>query len=346
MHGAPDSTSETRALDIRTSMHVQCAKLISRVTCRPATLSPAVVSSPCCGGPSGRPRRLARRSCSAVHRNCRHRAMTVAAARQDARLDQAFTLVGSGRVGTALAKLGSGSDKIIERGQPVDGPPGPIIVCTRNDDLQGVLDSTPKDRREDLVFIQNGMLQPWLDARGLGSNTQALVYFAVSKKGEAPIDGKTDANPEGLTAVTGKHAHAFAARLAHGNLSCKVLDQTQYKKSMLEKLIWICAVMLVGAKNGNIKVGEVEKDHKDELSTLISELTSAGEAELRVQLDGGVLERLLAYSRSVASFPTAVKEVPWRNGWFYDISLQAKQEHKDDPCPTHSAWLKDVGAVA
>lgn len=38
--------------------------------------------------------------------------------------------------------------KIIERGQPVEGPPGPIIVCTRNDDLQGVLDSTPKDRRE------------------------------------------------------------------------------------------------------------------------------------------------------------------------------------------------------
>ena len=54
-------------------------------------------------------------------------------------------------------------------------------------------------------------------------NVQALVYFAVSKKGETPIDGKTDANPEGLTAVTGKHAHAFAARLAAGDLSCKVL---------------------------------------------------------------------------------------------------------------------------
>lgn len=24
----------------------------------------------------------------------------------------------------------------------------------------------------DLVFIQNGMLQPWLDSRGLGDNTQ------------------------------------------------------------------------------------------------------------------------------------------------------------------------------
>lgn len=29
---------------------------------------------------------------------------------------------------------------------------------------------------------------------------QVLVYFAVAKKGEAPIDGKTDVNPEGLTA--------------------------------------------------------------------------------------------------------------------------------------------------
>ena len=38
--------------------------------------------------------------------------------------------------------------KIIERGHAVEGPPGPIIVCTRNNDLQGVLDSTSEDRRE------------------------------------------------------------------------------------------------------------------------------------------------------------------------------------------------------
>jgi len=28
------------------------------------------------------------------------------------------------------------------------------------------------DALADLVFIQNGMLQPWLDERGLGDNTQ------------------------------------------------------------------------------------------------------------------------------------------------------------------------------
>lgn len=37
----------------------------------------------------------------------------------------------------------------------------------------------------------------------------------------------------------GKHAEAFAARLAAGDLSCKVLGPEDYKKSMLEKLIWI-----------------------------------------------------------------------------------------------------------
>ena len=30
------------------------------------------------------------------------------------------------------------------------------------------------------------------------------------------------------------------------------------------------AVMLVGTKNGNISVGEVEKDHKDEVNSLFS----------------------------------------------------------------------------
>ena len=49
------------------------------------------------------------------------------------------------------------------------------------------------------------------------------MYFAVAKKGDPPTDGKTDVNPEGLTAAFGKHAQAVADRLAIGGLSCKVL---------------------------------------------------------------------------------------------------------------------------
>ena len=32
-------------------------------------------------------------------------------------------------------------------------------------------------RRSDLVFLQNGMITPWLHAVGLQDNTQALIYF-------------------------------------------------------------------------------------------------------------------------------------------------------------------------
>lgn len=46
-----------------------------------------------------------------------------------------------------------------------------------------------------------------------------------------------------------------------------------------------------------------------QVSLLISELAASGQAELGIQLDEGTVERLLAYSRSVADFPTAVKEV-------------------------------------
>ena len=54
------------------------------------------------------------------------------------------------------------------------------------------------------------------------SAAQVLVYFAVAKMGDKPQDGKTELNPEGLTAATGKHAQAVADLFAKGDLSCKV----------------------------------------------------------------------------------------------------------------------------
>jgi hypothetical protein len=85
-----------------------------------------------------------------------------------------------------------------------------------------VNDWVDADSLADLVFFQNGMLEPWFQSKGLGDADQVLAYFAVSKLGEPPTDGKTDTNPEGLTAAYGKWASAVAARLNAGGLSCKV----------------------------------------------------------------------------------------------------------------------------
>uniref|UniRef100_A0ACD5UH18 Uncharacterized protein n=1 Tax=Avena sativa TaxID=4498 RepID=A0ACD5UH18_AVESA len=261
---------------------------------------------------------------------------------------QPAVVVGAGRVGQALLGMGPlGGDVRVGRGEKVpDGAPsGPILVCTRNDDLDGVLEATPKSRWRDLVFFQNGMLEPWFESKGLVDANQVLAYFAVSKVGEPPVDGITDTNPEGLTAAFGNWAPAVAARLQNGGLTCKVLEKEAFQKQMLEKLIWISAFMLVGARHPGATVGVVEKEYLAEVASLIAELASAAGAERGLSFDEGIEERLCAYSRAVAHFPTAVKEFKWRNGWFYSLSEKALAEGKPDPCPLHTAWLKEIKVI-
>lgn len=282
---------------------------------------------------------------SVARRRQRHRVLRAVKAMASA-VAPAVIVGANGRVGDALAKLGPPEDVLLGRGEavPADAPPGcPILVCTRNDALEAVKDATPEGRRGDLVFLQNGMLQPWLDAQGLADATQVLVYFAVAKKGEPPTDGITDMAPEGLTAACGKHAGAVATRFKAGGLACHVLQPDAFKVAMLEKLIWISAFMLVGARNGGCTVGEVESTHKDEVCQLIDEL-AAGTAEAEgVSFTSDVAARLCAYARSVAHFPTAVKEFEWRNGYFYGITQQ--KQPAADPFPLHTKWLEEVGAV-
>ena len=182
---------------------------------------------------------------------------------EDKGLDLPSIIVGGGRIGSLLEQLGCEGDVLVRRGEPIPAEPaeGPIYVCTRNDALSGIIERTPPGRRKDLVFLQNGMLGDFLAAQGLPDASQVLVYLAVAKLGEAPTDGITDVNPEGLTTTTGRWAEAFQARLAKGELTCHVLQGDAYTKCMLEKHIWICAFMLVGALNGGVTVGEVEHEH-------------------------------------------------------------------------------------
>jgi hypothetical protein len=58
---------------------------------------------------------------------------------------------------------------------PESSSSGPIYICTRNDDLDAIIEKTPLNRREDLVFLQNGMLGPYLEGKGLTQNTQGVV---------------------------------------------------------------------------------------------------------------------------------------------------------------------------
>mmetsp|Transcript_6050 Transcript_6050/g.10752 ORF Transcript_6050/g.10752 Transcript_6050/m.10752 type:complete len:342 (-) Transcript_6050:1650-2675(-) len=256
--------------------------------------------------------------------------------------DQPSIIIGAGRIGTFLASLGNEQDLVLKRGDSIPKDhPGPIYICTRNSDLASIIESCPDEKRKDLIFLQNGMLDPLLRRYDLTSNTMVNVYFAVPKIGAKPKDGITDLNPEGLTCTTGRWGVAVQERLEKAELSCKVLHERDFRRSMFEKLIWICSVMLVGAVHGNITVGQVEKKHSSEVADLVQEMAMMARSTARVALAGGTLDRVLAYCRSVPDFPTALKEFEWRNGYFYEFSLLARKKGIDDPMPIHTDYLED-----
>jgi hypothetical protein len=152
---------------------------------------------------------------------------------------QKAEIVGGGRIGSLLAE--AGNCVLLGRGDLISSTDegNPILVATRNDALDGIVDNCPPNRLDDLVFLQNGYLDLYLGGKGLAESTQALLYLSVTAKGAPAIDGVTAVNPEGLTAATGKHARAFADRLAALNLKCNVLSSQQYQPAMFEKLMYV-----------------------------------------------------------------------------------------------------------
>lgn len=147
-------------------------------------------------------------------------------------------VIGGGRIGSLISDGATllGRNDSISSSIDDDGD-GPIYIATRNDVLESIVDECPVNRRKDLVFLQNGYIDDFLSSKGLEENTQALLYLSVPSKGANPVDGITSFNPEGLTAATGRHAKAFADRLAALGLKCNVVSAAEYRPAMFEKLM-------------------------------------------------------------------------------------------------------------
>lgn len=245
-------------------------------------------------------------------------------------------VVGGGRIGSML--VGDDDETkslLIKRGDtiPEDGEGTPILLATRNDALEGIIDACPENRRKDLVFMQNGYLDDFLASKGLQDNTQVLLFVAVAALGEAPTDGITAVNPEGLTTATGVHADAFKARLSSRGMKCNLVTPEDYRPAMFEKLMWISVYMLVGTAKECSSVGQAGSEHGELVEQLVNELVAAVSEKEGITFQPGTMERLAAYTDVVAHFPCGVKEFEWRNQYFYNLG--------DEACPTHNGLLRE-----
>lgn len=262
-----------------------------------------------------------------------------------------LTVVGVGRIGGMMAGLGRGAGWAVQEvgrtGPAAEvGGQGPVVVCTRNDDLEEVLARTPPDRRGDLVFVQNGVLAPWLRARGLETRTVApgrtaapahtqttigVLYVAVDRPGARPVPGAA-------SIFAGPHAATVAGLLDSGGVTAReARDELDLRQEVGTKLAWICVLGVLGEALA-ATVGQVLEAHEGDVGALCEELAPALAAGPDTAAAPDLVARVLAYSRSVAHYRTAVKEWPWRTGW---LLAQAATAGVD--LPLHRRWLERAG---
>lgn len=243
-----------------------------------------------------------------------------------------LTIVGAGRIGHALAAMAAaeGMDHaVVRRGEGVPDAAGPIVVCTRNDDIEAAIASIP--RPDDLVFVQNGALLPWLAARGLGQCTQGLLYFAVPVVRAPPEAGST-------SLFFGRHAFTLAYLLGRGGLPARVLDsEGDLRNEITVKLLWASIFGALGDRDQETVLASAAR--REEVGALVAELLPVCAGSLGSTLQSEeVSDRILAYSVNLGSWRASVKEWSWRNGW-----LVAEAARLNLPTPNHTALLARLG---
>lgn len=252
-----------------------------------------------------------------------------------------MVILGAGRVGAALARAAEAAGQpwwLVDRDrgwQAVDGLPGdPILLTVRNDDLDEVIARVPRRRRDDLVFVQNGMLRPWLREHALAGCTRGLLFFAVKDRA-APIEPGPD------SPFCGPHALTVARWLVACGVPAEAVDWARFTAAEHEKLVWNAAFGLMCQARG-ATVGQVCEAHLGELRALVAELNRVAGISMGFDVEPeALLGQLVAYSRSIPDYRGAVKEWRWRNGWFVDTAARYRI-----PMPVHAALCAEAGVGA
>ena len=192
----------------------------------------------------------------------------------DVKSDEIITVIGAGRVGSALASIATDAGlpvRVVRRDDTDSGfcenTRGPIFVATHASDLDAVVqrvrDEAPS-RLSDLIFLQGGLLRDeWLTKRGLENTTQAALYLSAS--GSRLTDGG------GATMAFGPRANDVVDLLRLGNVAAKSVNRELYKHATLEKVIWTSAFWLLCDVGGREREEQIDVDRDEEHKGSISD---------------------------------------------------------------------------
>jgi hypothetical protein len=123
-------------------------------------------------------------------------------------------------------------------------------VCTGAEAVRDVYERTVLERRQDLVFLQNGIVRTMLPP-GAPSVTSAVIYFSVLERG-GPAKGG------GCTFAHGRFAPFLTELLRAGGVECKEVPRLHIIEVLAaEKLLWASCLWMVCHAHEGINVGQV-----------------------------------------------------------------------------------------
>lgn len=265
----------------------------------------------------------------------RSKSSAVDAFHYEAPFHYACEVVGAfGRVGSFWLCHGAGGDpSAAAAAVPRGVAPGcltssgcPIYVATPSAAWPQIWNQTLEDRREDLVFVGNGLPPPHFDTA-----TFVVPHFAVLKKCQLKNSNDDDSSASTLqtslmspkTFLHGKHALETARILnAHG-VQTEILDSlSDLKEAAARKLLWASCMWLM-CREANVKapstVERVHQEHQASLDALVDELypvlvNLVGRPVDRKELDTYLRDYSMSISGAVPSKDLAVAEIEDRNG--------------------------------
>lgn len=240
-----------------------------------------------------------------------------------------------GRIGHLLCSQAPDAVPVTRSRDPfgldTPGAAVPLLVSTRNRDLESVLAQVHPSRHRDLVFVQNGMVRPWLSQEGLLDCTQGVIWAAVPKKGDPPVPG-------GVSPFFGRWAESVADLFRRCGVDAAAVEEVDYLREVAVKLGWILVYGALGSSTG-ARVGVIAHEHADQVRALADEVHPLLVKEPGLDLDADAFfGRLQAYSARIPHFPSAAKEWRWRNGW-----QRAAGARLGMPQPLLAATLRAAG---
>ena len=231
------------------------------------------------------------------------------------------------------------------------------VICMSPDassSLEYALDAIPEDKKEDLVFLQRGdMIEPTLKKRGLARErqTQAVLYYGLNEFGKIEDDrcsiGEDAMGQQKFAAescVTGKWAGAVADRCRRAGFFCAEFFHRDWRRQMIEAVVFESTYNLVGAVHKHVPVSEVHEFFGGEVDDMLYEIQRGLRGHLAVTLLSGFEERMAAYaaaqkrSKTDNRLSSCSGSSPYRNAFFYAISTDALAREFPDPSPTHTEY--------